>query len=114
MIRATEITNGHGPPTALTRLDPLRTNSPLPLPPQSKNEDRRATLAAHREALVLADEERAADSAKKEFEAVTQNLHHLVSTAHIAGNALLCRRVLLSLCCLVALTSVEAGVPVAN
>lgn len=52
---------------------------------KSKNEDRRATLAAHREALLLADEERAADSAKKEFEAVTQNLHHLVSTAHIAG-----------------------------
>jgi len=52
---------------------------------KSKNEDRRATLSAHREALVAADQERAAVAAKEEFEAVTQNLHHLVSTAHIAG-----------------------------
>lgn len=52
---------------------------------KSKNEERRATLSAHREALMVADEENAAAAAKAEFEAVTQNLHHLVSTSAQPG-----------------------------
>lgn len=50
-----------------------------------RGDELRATLAQHHANLVRADEERAEDEARAEFEKVTQNLHHLVSTAAVPG-----------------------------
>lgn len=52
---------------------------------KAKGDELRATLAQHHADLVQADEERAEDEARTEFERVTQNLHHLVSTAAVPG-----------------------------